>query len=266
VQQVKETIQKQENLKIPKKESTHHHEGSVQDADQPSQPLPSIPATLKPQTASLDFNAATGRPALATIPRQSTGAVLRFSAFPDNGQAEILVRSTLAGLDDQHSLELSWRINADGRIACITAVQTDPIILGVNRGIWSCQTPGVDKLVVTDLLDVARIITAAKKPFEKSGKFEIGSSLSIAGETFTLWANDGTTWLLVAPEEILGTPKKYPPTPNAWNDLRIQIAEDGHWESAERLISAPATLAEPGFLVRRVILRFTKQVKTSLPE
>lgn len=235
----------------------HEHEGiaSTSSTILHLADLPRLTKSLKSSTPMLDWSSAHARPLEGQIPRQASGSILHLQKFPLQGQAEILNRNTLAGIDVENYLTTKWDATQDAMVT-FTLPSAQTLVVARERGIWSCITKDTDPKIVSACTDLARIITAAKTAFAQEKDYTVGTNASIAGESFVLWTAEKNDWLFVAPLDGSITPQTYPPQPGAWNDLRICSDAQGTWQSAERLTTSPATPEEPGFLVRRVILRF----------
>ena len=217
--------------------------------------LPRLSQSLKTSAPMLDWPSAHARPLEGQILRQASGSALRLQKFPLQGQAEILNRNTLAGIDAENYLTTKWDATQDAMVT-FTLPSAQTLVVAREKGIWSCRTEGVDSKISSACTDLARVINAAKTAFAEVKTCAVGASVTIAGESFVLWTAEKNDWLFVAPLDGGITPQTYPPQPGTWNDLRICSDAQGTWQSAERLTTSPATPEEPGFLVRRVILRF----------
>ncbi len=200
------------------------------------------------------FEQAAGRSSALAIPRQVPTKAVAFKALPRAGQSEILTCSTLGGVERQTNQRANWHL--DNGEAINFTVDGTQAVLTISNGRWAVQPGDLPSEIVSALKDQARIIHALIKAFGTPGTIAPAEARAIAGDDFQPWHHEQHDLLLVGPSEDGTPPATYPPRPGAWNDLRLHLTDSGHPLSAERLVASPATATEPGYLVRRIILRF----------
>lgn len=248
----------------------HHHHGTGGHGPEcrhdhglgspsPAAVLPStLPSSLLPAAALCDFAMATGRALDAAVPQALSDQALCWPALPRRGTAELLVRSTLGGMDAQRHLACAWSLNPDGAIRCtgISGQSPDTVVdMAIVAGAWTCSSGPIEPALLSGLSDLSRTITALHGAQVSGGTIPVGSTLTLADENCTLWSAVAGTWMIIPSQCASAPPAMYPLTAGAWNDWRIQLDPSGAWIAAERLMASPASDDEPGFLVRRVMVR-----------
>jgi len=253
----------------PDPHAGHHHgcdhghgkdPGGKDPAGDHAATVPALAGTLVP-SGELGYRAALGRDAAPIPPGAPSAAALAWNP-PTAGTAEVLVRSTLGGMSAQRHFSASWSVLEDGSLAFRDCGRSGKALAGLgltarlDKGIW--KTAGSeDKAITASVLDIARAIYALRSARAPEGKVLIGGQLRLAGEPWRAWREDAGAWLLVGPDIDMKLPaESYPSKADAWNDLRIVVGEGGAWTAAERVTGSPSTAAEPGFIVRRVLLGF----------
>jgi len=216
--------------------------------------LSAIPTSPLAVADHVGFDHATGRSSALTIPRHAFAEAISLEALPHTGQSEILTSSTLGGVERQVHQIAIWILQEDGAITF--TVNEINVVLTLTGGRWTVQPADMEISTVSALKDQARFIHTLAAACGSYRAITPGSVLPIAGDDFQPWHHQQHNLLLVGPNEDGTAPATYPPHPGAWNDVRLHLTGSGRPVSAERLIASPATVAEPGFLVRRIILRF----------
>lgn len=213
-----------------------------------------LPADL----TGLDFKAAQGRvtdllprsgaSGDAAEPAAPTPATsLRLPTFPRRGQAEILIRSTLGGLEQGACLSPSWELVAPD-LVCLTLpeLKAEARLAG---GRWSLSPATAPKT----LLELARFVAGLDVAFAAGAELRIAEPLRLFGQAWTPVA--------LGPEHALCRAQAEPAKPteegSLASDLLLLVLDGrGRFAGVERLQADPSTPAEPGSLVKRLRLEF----------
>ena len=216
----------------------------------------------------LSFAAATGRPDTLLLPYPGTAALedatsepgptLRLPAIPRQGQAAILIRSTLGGIEAQRHVTARWHCSSPAAVTFRQVAGLSPdyqVAVHLERGIWTCQDPDLAPVASSALVDLARVIAAAQTAWATEQTLTPGAQFPLAGASVTVWSLADRQALLVGGDDSAAM-STYPPQPGAWDDWRLHLHPDGTWQALERLVASPATPETPGFLVRRVVVEW----------
>ena len=216
----------------------------------------------------LSFAAATGRPDALLLPHPGAaapddatsepGPTLRLPAIPRQGQAAILIRSTLGGIEAQRHVTARWHCSSPAAVTFRQVAGLSPdyqVAVHLERGIWTCQDPDLAPVASSALVDLARVIAAAQTAWATEQTLTPGAQFPLAGASVTVWSVTERQVLLVGGDDSAAL-NAYPPQPGAWDDWRLHLHPDGTWQALERLVASPATPETPGFLVRRVVVEW----------
>ena len=180
-------------------------------------------------------------PALITQLRSSDHiAELPLPAFALRGHAEVLIRSTLGGLDQGVRVSADWSIAKDGSIHLRTS---DAVVIArLHAGRWVLDPQSASPV----LLEVARLVTALQDACATPRILHHSSVVRVFDQDWTVTGLTPTAVLCESSDRL---------DPDGPRDALIfALADNGAIARLERFQSDPSTVNEPGFMVRRVRL------------
>ncbi len=261
---------------VPLQSQVHHHQHDETPSTTTSMvvtalPLPPVLPLAAPASGGLASPIASlsGRADTLRISVAKDGPQVALPAMPTSGRVELVVVSTLGGLDAQRRAHAAWTFTESWIVISsleIGGKSVDPtatLRAVCERGVWRC-VDSTDPVASQVAIECSRTVEMLRSVLDKPRSLAPGQEIPVGGEAFRVIVAQPTLVLLAASVVSTGTSAfasaddsnlRYPTTNAAWNDLGIWLDGD-RLVAAERLVTAPATVEEPGWYVRRLVLRW----------
>lgn len=221
------------------------------------------PKTLRPAAGHIAYAAAHGRPDGFRVVVSSDGPAVLMQAMPTTGTAELLYRSNLGGVEIQQWASATWTLLDESvqvdHLSTTAGESAGMLELALIQGKWRVVVGDATPETRSAATEIARTVRMLHAGLGAGASRAPGQGMMLGGEAFRIIVAKPSALIIAAVKDAEDRPAfavDYP-GPAGWNDVVIWLDGQGHWTTAERLVGAPATPEEPGFLVRRIVLHGT---------